>query len=190
MFRKLVGITCALSVLLTLFVMPVKAVSMESEVLVPQDQVQAVLLADEGTTFSLNSSLPDIPPDNPPFYGACYVTGRTNTGSTVTLYFPNTYKTGYFGVDSNGYLVNVSASSISGYYSVAYNNSVSVSAFDHPRYRNSSSYSEYIDLYIVPTATNMDIETEFSGRVSVDDILPYVYILMLGVILVCFMKRW
>lgn len=190
MFRKLVGLTCALSVLLTLFVMPVKAVSMENEVLVPQGDEQSILLADAPAALSVGGSLPDVPPTDPPFYGACYVTGRTNTGSTVTLYFPNTYKTGYFGVDSNGYLVNVSASSISGYYSVAYNNSVSVSAFNHPRYRNSSSYNEYIDLYIVPTASNMDIETEFSGRVTVADILPYVYILMMGVILVCFMKRW
>lgn len=190
MFRKFIGIVCSLSVLLALFVVPVKATQTETEV--PSEEIgeQVVLLADEGTTFSLSNSIPDNPPSNPPFYGACYVTGTTNTGSTVTLYFPNTYKTGFFGVDSNGYLVNVSASSISGYYSLAYNNSVSVSAFSHPRYRNSSSYSEYIDLYIVPTASNMDIETEFSGRVNVEDILPYIYILMMGVILVCFLKRW
>lgn len=190
MFRKLVGLACALSVLLTLFVLPVKAVQTESEVLVPQDQVQTLLLADEGTTFSLSNSIPDNPPSNPPFYGACYVTGTTNSGSTVTLYFPNTYKTGYFGVDSNGYLINVSASTISGYYSVANNHSVSLSRFDYPQYRPTGNNVTNQYLYLVPTATNIDIETEFSGRVSVDDILPYVYILMLGVILVCFMKRW
>lgn len=190
MFRKLVGLACALSVLLTLFVLPVKAVQTENEVLDSQNDEQGVLLADASVALSVGGSLPDVPPTDPPFYGACYVTGRTNTGSTVTLYFPNTYKTGYFGVNENGYLVNVSASSISGYYSLAYNNSLSVPSFSVPRYRPDSSYGDYSYVYLVPTASNMDIETEFSGRVTVDDILPYVYILMLGVILVCFMKRW
>lgn len=190
MFRKLVSFACVLSVLLTLFVMPVKAVQMESEVFASPDDEQGILLADAVAPLSVGGSLPDVPPTDPPFYGACYVTGITNTGSTVTLYFPNTYKTGYFGVDENGYLFNVSASSISGFYSLAYNNAISVSSFNYPRYRADSSYSEYNYLYIVPTASNMDIETEFNGRISVDDILPYVYILMLGVIFVCFMKRW
>lgn len=190
MFRKFIGIVCSLSVLLALFVVPVKATQTEIEV--PSEEIgeQVVLLADEGTTFSLSNSIPDNPPSNPPFYGACYVTGTTNTGSTVTLYFPNTYKTGYFGVDSNGYLINVSASSISGYYSVANNHSVSLSRFDYPQYRPTGNNVTNQYLYLVPTSTNIDIETEFSGRVSVEDILPYIYILMMGVILVCFMKRW
>lgn len=190
MFRKLVGLGCALCVCFSLFVLPCKAVSQEIEVSATESGDESILLADAVFTFSVGGSIEDVPPTNPPFYGACYVTGTTNTGSTITLYFPNTYKTGYFGVDSNGYLVNVSASSISGYYGGAYNNSISVSSFGYPRYRTDSSYSDYTYVYLTPTASNIDIETEFAGRVSVDDILPYVSILLLGVILVCSMKRW
>lgn len=139
-----------------------------------------------------NSSAVDIvddPPDNPPFYGACYVTGTTSSGSTVTLYFPSNYKEGYFGVDSNGYLFNVYSSSISGYYEGVYNNSVSCSGFSYPRYRNTSSYNDYITLYLRPTASNMVIATDSTPRVSVTQLLPYVSILFLGVIFLCCLKK-
>ena len=131
----------------------------------------------------------DDPPSNPPFYGCGYITGTTSNGSTVTLYFPINYKSGYWGTDSNGYLFNVSSSSISGYYAGAYNNSVSCSGFSYPRYRTSSSSYDYTTLYITPTASNMDIATETAPVVSVTDILPYVSILFLGVILLCCMRK-
>ena len=131
----------------------------------------------------------DDPPGNPPFYGCGYITGTTSNGSTVTLYFPINYKSGYWGTDSNGYLFNVSSSSISGYYAGAYNNSVSCSGFSYPRYRTSSSSYDYVTLYITPIASNMDIATETTPVVSVTDILPYVSILLLGVILLCCMRK-
>lgn len=65
MFRKLVGLACALSVLLTLFIVPVKAVSMENEVLAPQGDEQGVLLADASVALSVGGSLPDVPPTDP-----------------------------------------------------------------------------------------------------------------------------
>ena len=131
----------------------------------------------------------DSPPDNPPFYGSGYITGTTSNGSTVTLYFPINYKEGYFGTDSNGYLFNVSSNSISGYFDSAYNNSVSVSGFSYPRYRTSSQSYDYTTLYIRPTASNMQIATEAAPVVSVKDILPYVSILLLGVIFLCCMRK-
>ena len=131
----------------------------------------------------------DSPPDNPPFYGSGYITGTTSNGSTVTLYFPINYKQGYFGTDSNGYLFNVSSNSISGYFDSAYNNSVSVSGFSYPRYRTSSQNYDYTTLYIRPTASNMQIATETAPVVSVNDILPYVSILLLGVIFLCCMRK-
>ena len=131
----------------------------------------------------------DDPPVNPPFYGACYVTGETSSGATVTLYFPSNYKEGYFGVDSNGYLFNVYSSSISGYYEGVYNNSVSCSGFSYPRYRTTSNYNDYITLYLRPTASNMVIATESTPRVSVTQLLPYVSILFLGVIFLCCLKK-
>ena len=131
----------------------------------------------------------DSPPNNPPFYGSGYITGTTSNGSTVTLYFPINYKEGYFGTDSNGYLFNVASNSISGYFEEAYNNSVSVSGFSYPRYRTSSQNYDYTTLYIRPTASNMQIATETAPVVSVNDILPYVSILLLGVIFLCCMRK-
>lgn len=131
----------------------------------------------------------DSPPDNPPFYGSGYITGITSNGSTVTLYFPINYKQGYFGTDSNGYLFNVASNSISGYFEEAYNNSVSVSGFSYPRYRTSSQNYDYTTLYIRPTASNMQIATQTAPVISVNDILPYVSILLLGVIFLCCMRK-
>lgn len=156
-----------------------------------------VTLVDSEASYSTvtargSSSAVDIvddPPDDPPFYGSCYITGTTSNGSAVTLYFPVNYKEGYFGVDSNGYLFNVSSSSISGYYEDAYNNSVSVSGFAYPRYRTTSSSYDYTTLYITPTASNMTIATENAPRMAVSDILPYVSILLLGVIFLCCMRK-
>lgn len=130
----------------------------------------------------------DSPPDNPPFFGSGYITGTSSDGSTVTLYFPINYKEGYFGTDGNGYLFNVSSNSISGYYEGAYNNSVSVSGFSYPRYRISNNY-DYTTLYIRPTASNMQIATASAPSVSVTDILPYVSILLLGVIFLCCLRK-
>lgn len=130
----------------------------------------------------------DEPPVNPPFYGCGYISGTTSNGSTVTLYFPINYKEGYFGTDSNGYLFNVSSNSISGYFDQAYNNSVSVSGFSYPRYRAYRG-DDYSTLYIRPTASNMQIATATSPVVSVTDILPYVSILLLGVIFLCCLRK-
>lgn len=147
---------------------------------------QAVPVAE----YAAELDIVDVPPDNPPFYGSCYVTGTTSSGSTVTLYFPVNYKSGYWGVDSNGYLFNVSSTSISGYYAGVYNNSVSASGFAYPRYRvNSSSSYDYQTLYLKPTASNMDIATGTAPRMTISQLLPYVSILFLGVILLCCMKR-
>lgn len=129
----------------------------------------------------------DTPPINSPFYGSGWITGHSSTLGTVTLYFPIDYSHGHWGVDSDGYLFNVTSSSMSGYLDGVRNNSVSAPAFSYPRYRNSSS--DYITLYLKPTDSNMDIATSHQPKFSVDDILPYVMISCLGVVILCFMKR-
>lgn len=156
-----------------------------------------VTLVDDDTAYSDITSrasnspvdIVDDPPVNPPFYGSGYITGTTTSGTTVTLYFPVNYKEGYFGVDSNGYLFNVSSTSITGYCADYYNNSVSVSGFSYPRYRTSSTNYDYTTLYIRPTASNMSIATDNATRVSVTSLLPYVSILLLGVIYLCCLRR-
>lgn len=167
-----------------------KVLASDSGAPVPVTVVEpdAVYQAVSPSSNAASVAIVDSPPDNPPFYGCGYITGTTSNGSTVTLYFPINYKDGYFGTDGNGYLFNVSSSSISGYYEGVYNNSVSVSGFSYPRYRNSNNY-DYTTLYIKPTASNMHIATAAAPAVSVTDILPYVSILLLGVIFLCCMRK-
>lgn len=130
----------------------------------------------------------DEPPTSSPFYGSGWVTGTDSSLGLVTLYFPRNYCRDSWGVDSNGYLFNITSSSIGGYYSAAYNNSVSAPSFGYPRYRSQSGY-DYIDIHLVPLDSNMDIYTSHRPRKTIDDLLPYVSILLIGGVLVCCMRR-
>ena len=130
----------------------------------------------------------DDAPTSSPFYGSGWVTGQDSNLGIITLYFPRNYCSDTWGVDSNGYLFNVTASSVGGYYSGAYNNAVSVPSFAYPRYRTNNSY-DYVDIHLVPVDSNMDIYTSHRPRKTIDDLLPYVSILLIGGVLVCFMRR-
>lgn len=134
-------------------------------------------------------SIGDTPPDSVPFYGAAWVTGTDSRLGRVTLFFPIDTAKGYWGIDSNGYLFNVNSSSVSGYLAGVYNNSVSSSGFDYPRYRDGSSSNwDYYDLHLKPENSNMEIAVSNAPKYSVRDILPFLIVGLLGVI-VCFMKR-
>lgn len=130
----------------------------------------------------------DDPPTASPFYGSGWVTGSDSNLGIITLYFPRNYCADTWGVDSNGYLINVTSSSVGGYYSGAYNNSVSAPSFSYPRYRSSNNY-DYIDIHLIPLDSNMDIYTSHRPRKTIDDLLPYVSILLIGGVLVCCMRR-
>lgn len=132
----------------------------------------------------------DEPPTTSPFYGSGWVTGVDSRLGTITLYFPRDYCSDTWGLDSNGYLFNITSSTVGGYLSDVYNNSISVPSFSYPRYRSSSSSSwDYVDIHLVPSSSNMEIYTTNRPRVTVDDLLPYVSILLLGGLLVCCMRR-
>jgi len=133
----------------------------------------------------------DTPPANPLFYGSCWVSGYDSNLGNVTIYFPLSAKNDTWGVDGNGYLYNITSGSVSGYLSGVYNNSVSASGFAYPRYREGSgaNYS-YIDLHLIPSDSNMEIATSLEPAQNVTQLLPYVYVVLLGVIIVCFMKRF
>lgn len=130
----------------------------------------------------------DVVPDDMLFYGSGWITGTDSNLGTVTLYLPISYKSGYLGLDANGYLFNVSSSSLSGYLDGVYNNSVTFSGFSYPRYRTSNSY-DYTTLYLQPENSNMEIATTSAPRYSVSDLVPYVLVFIGGVIVLCFMKR-
>lgn len=161
------------------------------------DDVGLMQADEESGLFVLSGSrsaalqIGDTPPTDPLFYGSGWITGTDSNLGRVTLYFPISYQSGYWGTDRNGYLYNVSSSSMSGYLSGVYNNSVAASAFSYPRYRVYSGNSyQYVDLYLKPENSNMEIATELVPKYSVSDFLPYVVILGLGVMIVCFTKRW
>lgn len=130
----------------------------------------------------------DDPPTSSPFYGSGWVTGTDSNLGIITLYFPRNYCTDTWGVDSNGYLFNVTSSSVGGYYSGSYNNSISAPSFSYPRYRSSRN-SDYIDIHLIPLDSNMDIYNSHRPRKTMDDLLPYISILLIGGVLVCFMRR-
>lgn len=131
-------------------------------------------------------ALDDETPSDVPFYGACYVTGDSDELGSVTLYFPYSYRNGYLGVDSDGYLFNVSNTSITCYLE-GYNY-CNIPAWSYPRYREDSGYT-YTDLYILPTASNANVAEEVPSLYTISDLLPYGTLLMLGVIFLCCMKR-
>lgn len=164
-----------------------------------EDNPLPVVIVDEDEqgyrVDSYSNSVPNIvigdePPSNPLFYGSAWVTGTDSRLGRITIYWPISFKSGYFGIDSNGYLFNVSSSSLSGYLSGVHNNSVSASAFSYPRYRvySGSGYS-YVDLHLIPENSNMEIATSNSPKYCPDDFVPYILVFMLGVVIVCFMKR-
>lgn len=133
-------------------------------------------------------ALDDIPPAYPPFYGSGYVTGSSRELGDITLYFPISYKNGFLGVDDNGYLYNVSNSSITCYLE-GYEN-CSIPAWSYPRYlRQSGNSWDYVDLHIIPEYSNCDVATAMEPELTITDLLPYASILLLGVLFVCFIRR-
>lgn len=152
----------------------------------PEGEAYPDLYASNAPELSIGTT----PPDDSPFFGSGWITGTDSRLGTVTLYFPIDYQTGTFGVDSNGYLFNVTSSTKSGYLGGVYNNSVSCSAFDYPRYRDGSGSNwDYYDLHLTPTDSNMEIALDHVPRVPVSSAFPFVVILLLGGVLLCCMKR-
>lgn len=164
------------------------------------DNPLPVVIVEDEQSFSLYASPPgvsgtvpvigDEPPSDLLFNGAGWITGYDSNLGEVTLYFPISYQSGYWGVDSNGYLYNVSSSSMSGYLDGVYNNSISAPGFSYPRYREySGSGYQYVNLHLTPSNSNMQIATGNTPLYSAADYLPYIVLLMGGVLLLCFMKR-
>lgn len=152
----------------------------------PEGEVYPSLYAAGSPGLSIGTT----PPSDSPFFGSGWITGTDSRLGRVTLYFPIDFQRGHWGVDSNGYLMNITSSSMSGYLDGVYNNSVSASGFTYPRYRDQSGSSwEYYDLHLIPENSNMEIAVEHENLVPVEDVLPYFVILLLGGLFVCFMKR-
>lgn len=136
-----------------------------------------------GSAFAYDNE----PPSSPPFYGSAFVSGSSRELGDIDLYFPISFQSGYLGVDRNGYLYNVSNSSITCY--LAGYDYCNIPAWSYPRYRENGSNYNYYDLHITPESTNVQIATEMVPLFSMSDLMPYASFLVLGVLFVCFMKR-
>lgn len=163
---------------------------------VNDDEPIPVILVDQADFPTLYASgareiltIGNTPPDNPLFYGSGWISGYDSNLGDIVVYFPIDRRNGTWGVDDNGYLINVSSSSISGYLSGVYNNSVSASGFSYPRYRTSSSSYDYVTLYLKPENSNMHIAVDNEPFLTFDEVASYFSIFALGGVLLCCMKR-
>lgn len=152
------------------------------------DQSDDILPAVLAIPRSVDIDIGNVSPDIAPFYGSGYVSGWDDSLGDITLYIPVSYMDGYLGVDGSGNLMNISSTSITGYLEGVYNNSVTIPAFSYPRYRSGSGY-DYEYIYMVPENSNMEIATDFPASMSMDEFIGYASILLLGVIVLCCMKR-
>ncbi len=126
-----------------------------------------------------------------PFIGSGWITGSVSGLGEVYLYVPVSSR-GVWGTTADGFLCNVGQSSVSGVLFSASGTqySFSASSFSLPRYRlaTSSTYSEWSDLRLTVSDSNMQVATEFSPAVPVSDAIPYVLVGLLGVVILCLMR--
>lgn len=147
----------------------------------------------DNSGVSSNSLLPDVDadfPNSPLFSGCWFVTGTDSRLGTITIYIPADVDQSSFGVDSSGRLVYVGSDSFTAYLSGVRNNRVNFSSWSTGTYSDGSgSYYDSYDLSLVPSSTNLLISDSLIPLYSVSDFLPYLVLLIGGVLLLCFMKR-
>lgn len=131
-----------------------------------------------------------VGPQYAPYIGSGWITGNAAGLGHVSVYVPITSSDSW-GTSSDGYLCNVSGSSVSG---LMYTDSgtkyyFSCSSFSIPRYRlyDGSGY-QYEDLLLTVEDTNMHVATVFPGSYTFANSWPYIVIGLMGVILVCMMR--
>lgn len=131
-----------------------------------------------------------VGPQYAPYIGSGWITGNAHGLGHVSVYVPITSSDSW-GTTSDGFLCNISNSSVSG---LMYTDSgtkyyFSCSSFSIPLYRlyDGSGY-QYQDLRLTVEDTNMHVATVFPGSYTFDNSWPYIVIGLLGVILVCLMR--
>lgn len=124
-----------------------------------------------------------------PYIGSGYFICSTSSGEWY-VYVPIDTK-GKWGITNNGYLCNVSSSSISG---LAFDKNGSqyyfnAPSFSVPRVRlvNSTSYN-YTDFFGTVKDSNLSVATDFPVAHPFSEMYVYVLVGFLGVISVCLMR--
>lgn len=124
-----------------------------------------------------------------PFVGSGYVKGSDPVLGEVELYVPINSK-GCWGTSDTGYLYNVSSSGFKGvlYTKNGTRYTVSASGFSLPRYRLSSSSSDYSDLHLTVSQSNLQVATEFPNALTITEAIPFIMVGFMGVILFFLMR--
>lgn len=125
-----------------------------------------------------------------PFVGSGYVKGTDPLLGEVELYVPIDSK-GSWGTSDSGFLYNVSSSGFKGvlYTKNGTKYTVSASGFSLPRYRlSSSSSSDYSDLHLSVSQSNLQVATEFPNALTISEAIPFIMVGFMGVILFFMMR--
>lgn len=124
-----------------------------------------------------------------PFVGSGYLKGTDPLLGEVELYVPIDSK-GSWGTSDTGYLYNVSSSGFKGvlYTKNGTKYTVSASGFALPRYRLSSSSSDYSDLHLVVSDSNLQVATAFPNALTITEAIPFIMVGFMGVILFFMMR--
>ena len=125
-----------------------------------------------------------------PFVGSGYVKGTDPMLGEVELYVPVNSK-GSWGTSDTGFLYNVSSTSFKGvlYSKNGTKYTVSASGFALPRYRlSNSSSSEYSDLHLMVSESNLQVATAFPNALTITEAIPFIMVGFMGVILFFMMR--
>lgn len=176
----------ALSLSLFLFLFSLAPVFADPVQLLPEDVSSIPEVSVTADTKAGNTVLKYAP-----YIGSGWITGTVSGLGEVYLYVPVSSR-GVWGTTADGYLCNVGQSSVSGVLFTSSGTQYSFSAysFSLPRYRlvTSSGYSDWSDLRLTVSDSNMQVATEFGPAVPVADAIPYVLVGLLGVVILCLMR--
>lgn len=133
--------------------------------------------------------LPDEPSTEIGQYGYSIVCNIPNVGNNQTLLIPANYRDNYFAVDDDGYLYNVSSSTITCYvgeYSVRF----ASYAIPQTRHTNAQYNEQWIDSHVTYLSSS-DVSVKGANTLWWSDMgYPLIIIGLLGVVCVClFIKR-
>lgn len=165
-------------------------------VLVPVSAEPVQLLSVDSATFSSVSATADLKAGSTdlkyaPYIGSGWFIGNVSALGEVYLYVPVSTR-GVWGTTADGFLCNIGGSSVSGvlFTSSGTQYSFNAPSFSLPRYRlsSSSSYSDWSDLRLTVSSSNMQVATDFGPAVPVSDAIPFVIVGLLGVMVLCLMR--
>ena len=141
-------------------------------------------------------SVPDDPvyPSGAPLVGGLYMEVQTSQLGNIVIFVPTSFQYKSFTYNTAGAPVNITSSTITGYYYGSTDYTVRWSSFGQAQYRPVSGGSSYADLDILDVVNTNIVFVEGLEDLPVvpdSDMLSVIMIFLLGVIVFClFIKRF